>query len=201
MNAKAVEGGATMRHSLVDMERMRAARQRLAHVRQRIRRLSWLARQPQDLDADVPLLSRSAFVRALARFQAIRLREEKASLLVLRLGSDDLALRRAVAMHLLENTRNCDTLGCADARTFLVLLKGADEKGGRVAAMRLHDEIRRLAARLGHLLPVRVHCLPMANAPGAAEVMRAVDALKHAQGAADIAWAAGPRETSPSRHA
>ena len=150
---------------------MRAARQRLARARQRLRRLSWLAREPESLDSDLPLLSRAAFVRALARFQVIRLHAEKACLLALRLDRADLPLRRAVAMHLLENTRNCDIVACADARTFLLLLKGADDEGGWAAARRLRDGIRRLAAHRGRLLRVRIACQPLSATEGAAGIV------------------------------
>lgn len=165
-----------MQHFFADTRRMRAARQKLAQTRMRIRRLSWMAREPANLDRDLPVLSRTAFVRAMARFQAIRLREEKAALLVLRLDRENLALRRAVAMHLLENTRNCDAVGCADTRTFLVLLKGADEKGAQTAQERLYADIRRLAVRMGYLLRILTFSLPVADAPAAADIMHAVDA-------------------------
>ncbi len=186
-----------MQQPQADIKRMRAARQRLARVRQRIRRLSWMARTPESLDRDVPVLSRSAFVRALARFQAIRLREEKASLLVLCIDRDNVALRRAVAMHLLENTRNCDTVGCADARTFLVLLKGADEDGAATAAARLYNEIRRLAVRMGYLLRIGAFCMPVADSPGAADIMRAVDALTKQADTAGVIHVGQWRRASP----
>ncbi|GEM_PF-7000404 len=138
-----------------ELERMRAARQRLAQARQRVRRLSWMARSPEDLDAEVPLLTKQAFARALARFQAIRLQRETAMLLMLRVAPCDSRLRQAVAMHLIENTRNCDTLGCAGPDTFLVLLKDADEEGAQAAATRLHDDLRQLAAQRGLLVCVQ----------------------------------------------
>ena len=157
------------------MERMRAARRRLAQVRQRVRRLSWMARDPEVLDTEVPLLSRNAFVRALARFQTIRLRREKAALLAFRLPADDTDLRRAVAMHLIENTRNCDSLGCADEQTFLVLLKGADDTGAHTACRRLQADLRQLAARHLHMLPVvEGACLPLPPEVDAAAALQGV---------------------------
>ena len=155
-----------------DMERMRAARRRLAQARQRVRRLSWMARDPESLDAEVPLLSRTAFVRALARFQTIRLRRERAALLAFRVADGSSGLRRAVAMHLIENTRNCDTLGCADAHTFLVLLKGAGEDGARTALHRLRAELRELTAkRLRWLAPVHAVCMPLTPQADAATAL------------------------------
>ena len=140
---------------------MRAARRRLAQVRQRIRRLSWMARDPDNLHPDVPLLSLPAFLRALARFQTIRMEREQACVIVLRLQPCDLALRRAAAMYLLENTRNCDTLGCTGSDTFLLLLKGADKNGARAATQRLHAGLRQLAALQGQLLHVHITVLPV----------------------------------------
>ena len=158
-----------------DMERMRAARRRLAQVRQRVRRLSWMARDPESLDPEVPLLSRAAFVRALARFQTIRLRRERAALLAFHLPRGDADLRRAVAMHLIENTRNCDTLGCADERTFLVLLKSADATGANAAMRRLQAELRQIAARNQRcLMPVGAACLPLPPKADAANALQGV---------------------------
>ena len=158
-----------------DMERMRAARRRLAQVRQRVRRLSWMARDPDNLDPEVPLLSRTAFVRALARFQTIRLHRERAALLAFRLPEHDAALRRAAAMLLIENTRNCDTLGCADEHTFLVLLKGANEGGAHAATRRLQTGLRQLCTReLRRLVTVGSACLPLAPEAEAALALQGV---------------------------
>ena len=154
-----------------DLQRMREARRRLARARQRVRRLSWLAREPESLDTEVPLLNRTAFLRALARFQAIRLRREQAALLILRLDPMPASLRRAVAMHLLERTRNCDTLGCADSQTFLLLLKGADDAGAQAAAQRLHVELRTLAADMGVLTRARTQALDLSPRMNATQVM------------------------------
>ena len=179
---------------LADLERMRAARRRLAQVRQRVRRLSWMARTPENLDAEVPLLTRTAWLQALARFQTIRLRRERAALLALRLDADHIRLRRAVAMHLIEHTRNCDTLGCADARTFLVLLKGADEAGAQAALERLRSEVRRLAAASeGRLVRLRAVCMPVPMAEDAAAMLHALLArLEEAPAMARPARAARP---------
>ncbi len=177
---------------------MRAARRRLAQARQRIRRLSWMARDPESLHPDVPLLSLPAFLRALARFQTIRTAHERACLLVMRTKPCDLPLRRAVAMHLIENTRNCDTLGCAGSDTFLLLLKGADEAGGEAAARRLQVELRQLAARHGRLLRLHVSMqslhprlhprdiLPLLSAADEAIAPEALPALHDAINAAGI---------------
>ena len=158
-----------------DMERMRAARRKLAQARQRVRRLSWMARDPDSLDAEVPLLSFAAFLRALSRFQTIRLRQEDATLLLLRLDPCPPSLRRAAAMHLIENTRNCDTLGCAGHDTFLILLKGADEAGARAAAERLHVELRHLAAGQGLLVKLRTRMLPVRDDIHARDILLLLD--------------------------
>ena len=158
-----------------ELERMRAARRRLARARQRVRRLSWMARDPDSLDPQLPLLSRAAFVRALARFQTIRLHRDEAALLAFRLPCEDMQLRRAAAMHLLENTRNCDTPGCADPRTFLVLLKGSEEAGALAAMHRLQADLRQLAVHTLHrLAPVSAACLPLAPEMEAARALQSV---------------------------
>ncbi len=158
-----------------ELERMRQARHKLAQARQRVRRLSWLARDPDSLDAEVPLLSRAAFLRALARFQAIRLRQEQAALLVLRLSPMPSELRRAAAMLLLEQTRNCDTLGCADDYTFMVLLKGADDAGAQAVARRLHVELRTLTASMGMLAQVHTQAFPLAPDMDSPRVMELLE--------------------------
>ena len=170
------KGIARMSSIFSELERMRRARQKLARARQRVRRLSWMAREPESLDAQVPLLKLQAFLRALARFQAIRLPDEDAALLALRVEPCPPPLRRAIAMHLIEGTRNCDTLGCAGEDAFLVLLKGADDAGAQAAARRLHAELRQLAAQHGHMVRVHTRALSISQRFEACDVLHLLDA-------------------------
>ncbi len=133
--------------SAASAQRLRQARRRLAMSRQRLRRLALLARNPEELDGDMALLGRTAFMRALLRSQLQpRPGAGLCAMVLLEVAGADVALLRAVGMLLLENTRGCDVVGRVGTQRFAVLLKGASEADAARIAARLQRRVRELAS-------------------------------------------------------
>jgi len=138
-------------------KRLEKARKRLSLARHEMMKMDAMARHIEELDAELALFSRAAFLRRLSRVCAGK--ASGWSLAALRFGcAEDL---RAGCQIVLGHTRSTDRAGRASQDTIVILLSDCNAPGAWSAVRRLSRQVRDRKGRRPRPCPPSIGALSL----------------------------------------